>query len=140
MSIREAPKDLHAMQYAAWLCENTLATPAVKSNLEVIGQAIEAIAKSKFKDAKWKHPVYTAFLWLNRKVEHAQLARIKTDHLFFLNGDYNTVPEPKPPELPEFIPCKECSFGWKDVLKDGRKVGVASCECRKKWVVGTVAK
>jgi hypothetical protein len=133
---KDAPRDLHSIQYAAWICENTLSMPATKSNMEVISQAIEAVAKSKFRDEKrWKKPIYTAFLWLNRQSEKAKEARIPTNHLFFLNGDYNEVPDPEPKPLPEFKPCGKCSFGWIYTFKEGKSVGtVRACECRKAWV------
>ena len=127
-----APRDLHSIQYAAWICENTIALPANKSNMEVISQAIEAIGKSKYREKK--HPNFTAFLWLNRQCEFARLSKIETNHLFFLNGTYNEVREPEK-QLPKFIPCKECLEGWRWQEKDGKCTGrVEQCECRRQWV------
>lgn len=127
--LKEVPRDLHSLQYAAWLCENTLGVPAVESNLKVMSQAIESISKAKFRDKP--RPAFTAFLWLERQCVWAKLAAIPTNHLFFLNGDYNEVPEPEK-KLPEFVPCKDCSGGWKTIEKDGKK-RVTRCECWRLW-------
>ena len=128
---QDAPRDLHELQYAAWICENRLGVPAVKSNLEVIAQAIAAISKAKFRDKP--RPIFTSFLWLERQCEFAQAGGTKINHLFFLNGDYNEV---NPPEkkLEEFVPCDKCSCGFVTVLKDGQKIGVTQCDCRKQWI------
>jgi hypothetical protein len=131
---QDAPKDLTALSYAAWICENSLAIPAAKSNLEVISQAIEAVALTRYKDDRWKHKHFTAFIWLERQVRFARQAGTQCNHLFFLNGDYNEVPEPKI-ECPQFVPCQECNFGWKYQMRDGKSTGrVVACECRTKWV------
>jgi hypothetical protein len=128
-----APRDLASLQYASWICENTIGMPANKSNLPVIADAIDAIAKSKFHDEKWKHPRFTAFVWLIRKCEHAKLAKIPTNHLFFLNGDYLLVPDPER-KIPEFVPCRNCLSGWRYQMKEGKSTGrVEPCECRTNW-------
>jgi hypothetical protein len=87
--LKEVPRDLAVMQYAAWLCENCLGLPAARSNLEVVSQAIEAISKAKFNT--WRRPIFTSFIWLERQCELAKKAGIVTNHLFFLNGEYLNV-------------------------------------------------
>jgi hypothetical protein len=131
---QSAPRDLHSIQYAAWLCENAIGMPANKSNMQIIADAIDSIAKSKFREAKWKRPIFTAFLWLEKRIEYAKLAKIPTNHLFFLNGDYLIVPDPEP-KIKPFRACRECNEGWKYELKDGQSTGrVEACECRMKWI------
>lgn len=135
---QDAPKGLHAVQYAAWLAENRLALPANQSNLAVIGDAIASISMTKFRDAKWKNPVFTAFVWLDRQCEFAKMAGIPTNHLFFLNGGYNEVPEANPKLLP-FVQCGKdgCTDGWKykNEVRYGRPTAhVVSCECRLKYI------
>lgn len=126
----EAPRDLHSLEYARFICEETLGVPPAKSNLEVISQAIEALSKAKFRDRP--HPVFTAFLWLERQTKFAVMEGRKANHLFFLNGEYNDVAEPKK-ELPEFIPCDKCSFGWINVAPEGKDKKLVRCECFNVW-------
>ena len=130
----QAPRDMHATQYAAWLCENRLAMPANQANIRVIADSIDAIAKSKFREEKWKHPVFTAFIWLDKRCEFAQMAKTPINHLFFLNAGYLDVAEPEK-VLPPFEPCGKCNFGWIYQHKDGKCTGrVEQCECRRQWV------
>ena len=126
---KNSPKDMPAIQYAGWLCENRLGIPKTPNLLSVIELSIKAIARSKFRDEKWKHPEFTAFVWLDRKCEYAALAGIKMNAFFFMNGDYNEVGEPEK-KITEFKPCGQCEWGWKYV--DKRKV--VPCECRLSWV------
>ncbi len=131
---KDAPRDLHSIQYATFLCENSIGMPASKSNLQIISDSIDSIAKARFRDPKWKHPVFTAFVWLDKKIEHARLSKIPTNHLFFLNGDYLTVPDPEP-KLSPFRACDKCNEGWKYQMKDGVSTGrVIPCECRLQWI------
>lgn len=130
---QDSPKDMPAIQYAGWLLENRLAIPKSKSLLEIIELAIKSIAASKFREEKWKHPEFTAFVWLDRQCGFAQERGIKINSLFFMNGDYNDV-EPAQKKLAPFIPCDQCSFGWVPQMKDGQSTGrVVACECRKRW-------
>ena len=131
---QNAPRDAHPLLYATWLCENRIATPATQSNLAVISDSISAIAKSKFKDDKWKHPLFTAFVWLDKQIEYAQMSRIPVNHLFFLNGEYNQVNKPET-RLSPFVACTRCNEGWRYQMKDGVSTGrVEPCECRQKWI------
>jgi hypothetical protein len=131
---KEAPKDLLALQYAAWVCENACAMPATKSNTVVVSEAIRSIARSKFRAEKWQHPDYTAFLWLVRKIDFAQMEKRAINHLFFLNGEYNDVSEPDK-KLPEFEACPSCVNGWLTV-EHADKRRVRRCDCWMKWRAG----
>lgn len=130
---QDSPKDQPAINYAKWLCENRIGMPGSPSNLSIIELAIKSIASSRYRDEKWKHPEYSAFCWLDQQCGYAQARNLKLNHLFFMNGDYNEVPEPERKIAP-LVPCKSCCEGWKPEEKDGKLTGrVKPCECRIKW-------
>jgi hypothetical protein len=84
------PDGLNPIQYGADVCENSLSWPAQKSNLELIGDCIRAIAKSKrLTDKK-------AYLYLVRAIKLAREQGIVVDRWFFAEGRYTDVKPVKP--------------------------------------------
>jgi hypothetical protein len=130
---KQADRNWHSLQYSAWICENCCAMPANKSNTIVVSEAIVSISKTRYRDDKWKHKEYSAFLWLVQQIEHAQMRRTPINHLFFLNGDYNSI-DPPEKKLEEFVPCGSCNFGWINVEVEGKDRRVTQCDCRKQWI------
>jgi hypothetical protein len=128
---QDSPKSMPAIQYAGWLCENRLAIPKSKPLLEILELAIKAIASTRYRDEKWKHPEFSAFCWLDQQCQFAQDRGVKLNHLFFMNGDYNEIEPPKIQLLP-FVQCGKdgCVEGFKP---DG-KGKWTDCACRRAWI------
>jgi hypothetical protein len=131
---QDAPRELPAIQYAGWLCENRIGKPKSKSLLEIIELAIKAVASAKYRDDKWKNPVFSAFCWLDRQCEYAMMAGEKINHLWFMNGAYDDVDAPEK-KLPPLITCGTCTEGFVPQMKDGKATGrYEPCACRKSWI------
>ena len=88
------PDGLAPMQYAQKICED-LGIPA-RGNVQMIGEAIEAIAKSRLFRGR-PDAIRVAYIWLTRRVEEAQRQGQKINNLWFMNGLYNDVEKPLPP-------------------------------------------
>jgi len=93
MNTTEVPEGLAPMQYAAKICEN-LGIPA-RGNIPMIGEAIEAIAKSRLFRGR-TDAIRVAYIWLSRRVDVAQQQGQKINNLWFMNGLYNDVEKPVP--------------------------------------------
>jgi len=97
MTLADVPSGLAPMQYAAWMCENTLGIPA-KGNVQVIAESIEAISKNKLFRGR-EEAIRDAFFWLNRRAEVAKSQGERINNLWFMQGSYweveKPVPEPK---------------------------------------------
>lgn len=130
---QDSPKDMPAINFAKWLCENRIGMPGSPANLSIIELAIKSIASSRYREEKWKYPEYSAFCWLDQQCGYAQARNLKLNHLFFMNGDYNEVGAPEK-KIPPLIPCSRCCEGWVPQMKDDKPTGrVVSCTCRLEW-------
>ena len=131
---QDAPRDLHAREYALRVCSD-LMWPNVPSNSNLVIEAITAISQGKLCRDR-PHPYFAAYVWLSRQIEWAQKQGIVIDGFFFRDGGYTRVPAFKDVEkLPQFAPCGKCNWGWVYQMRDGKSTGrVVACDCRAKWV------
>lgn len=109
--------------------------PNVPSNVSLVLEAVTAIAKGKLCRDR-PHPHFAAYVWLDRQIGWAQKQNLEIDGFFFREGKYTSVPRLKDEvKIPMFTACKECNFGWKYQMKDGKSTGrVVPCDCRTSWI------
>lgn len=104
-TLNDIPEGLGAMQYAQKMCED-LGLPA-RGNINMIGEAIEAVSKSKLFRGR-PDALRVAYYWLDRRVQEARSQGQKTNNLWFLNGEYWNVEKssaalsPNPPRYEHF--------------------------------------
>lgn len=93
MNLDDMPNSLHALQYAAKVCEETLGLPATKGNLELVAACIEAVGKKLFagRDDMAKMGCFV----LNRRIEEAQRQGIKTTSYWLRDGGYWEIEKPR---------------------------------------------
>ena len=94
----DTPDGLHELSYARHILEEVLGWPA-KGNLEMMGDCIRAISKSK------KIPIMKAHGYMVRAIKLAKEQEIKVDHFFFQSGGYTEVkPAKETRGIPFFVP------------------------------------
>ena len=81
----EAPEGLHELQYARHVLEETLAWPATKSNLELVGGAIASLSK------RYRVKLSSAFNNLVERIEEARKQEMEITGHFFRDGEYMNV-------------------------------------------------
>jgi hypothetical protein len=84
------PTDLSAREYGMKICED-LMWPQVPSNIQLVLEAITAIAKGKLCRDR-RRPAFSAYLYLDKQIENAQRQGIVVDGFFFRDGGYTRVP------------------------------------------------
>jgi hypothetical protein len=120
------------MQYASKIAED-LGIPA-KGNIPMIGEAIEAIAKSRLFRGR-SDSMRCAYIWLSRRVMVAREQGQKINNLWFMNGLYHEVERPVPQpkfERPEHF---GEGYGWPDIKFLWRKIADHNFEPTRKTFV-----
>lgn len=93
----DIPPSLHELEYARYILEEVLAWPA-KSNLEMMGDCLRSIGKSK------KLKPEQACWYMLRAIKLAREQGLTLDRLFFLDGRYTAVRPEKQSGVPLYTP------------------------------------
>jgi hypothetical protein len=85
IDLQDPPEGLHPLQYARAIVEEALGWPAQKTNLELVGDCIQALEKS--------HRLTTvrAYKYLLRAIGLAKEQGVAVDRFFFLEGGYTNI-------------------------------------------------
>jgi hypothetical protein len=113
MNLSEVPDGLAPTQYAMRICED-LGIPG-KGNIQMIGEAIEAVSKSRLFRGR-PDAIKVAYIWLSRRVDVAQQAGQKINNLWFMNGMYNEVEKPVTYAKPTRYEHHAEGYGAEDML------------------------
>jgi hypothetical protein len=91
------PDGLHELEYARHILEEILGWPA-KSNLELVGDCLRSIGKSRGLTPVQAHK------YMTRAIRLAKEQGITVDRFFFVEGRYTEVRPHKPSGLPLYQP------------------------------------
>lgn len=85
----DAPKDLHALEYARHILDSVLGWPA-KGNLELMADCLTAIQTSRKLATAWH-----AHKYMLRAIELAKSQGIEVHRMWFMNGEYTNMRPPR---------------------------------------------